>query len=290
MDHVGGHLEAGVLKADVLGSRLDLRRRIVSAVVLATLGLLGLFAGVLPFAFLVLSVALVMSWEWCHLVRSSGGRRFSFRVHAVAVTLAVLAAAHGWEELALASVGAGALALLIMNFRTAPGVSVLGVVYVGIPAIALVCLRGSDSFGLLAVLFVFAVVWAGDSAAFIGGTLIGGPKLYPQISPNKTWAGLLSAILAAIVVGVVFALLLEDGPGLYLVVCAAGLGVAGQLGDLAESALKRVFRVKDSSDLIPGHGGFLDRMDGIVAAGSVALVVGLMVNSEAPARALLYGM
>lgn len=159
----------------------------------------------------------------------------------------------------------------------------------GIPAVALVALRGSEPYGLTAVLFIFCIVWAGDIAAFLGGRLIGGAKLYPSISPNKTWAGLISAIMAALLVGVAFWFALALAPFAHLIACAAALGMAAQLGDLAESALKRLFRVKDASHLIPGHGGFMDRMDGVVTAATVAAAIGLMIDWAAPARALILG-
>lgn len=267
----------------------ELQLRTVSAVALGGCALAALFAGPIPFGFLVLLVALVMSWEWGQIVRSGGGMDLTFIVHALTVSAAILVAMSGSVELALGILVAGGITLVVLNSDDGPGVSVLGALYVGIPAIALICLRSSQPYGLTAVMFIFAVVWAGDIAAFLGGRQIGGIKLYPSVSPNKTWAGLVSAVVASILVGAVFWSFLGDAPLLYLLVCAAGLGVVAQLGDLAESALKRLFRVKNSSDLIPGHGGFMDRMDGIVAAACVALAVGLLINSDAPARALLYG-
>ncbi len=267
----------------------ELQRRTISALALGTCALAALFAGPVPFGFLVLLVALVMCWEWGHIVRSGGGTDWSFIVHGLTVSAAILVAMFVSSELALVVLVVGGATLLVINSDDGPGVSVLGALYVGIPAISLICLRSSQPYGLTAVMFIFAVVWAGDIAAFLGGRQIGGVKLYPSISPNKTWAGLVSAVGASVLVGIVFWSFLADAPLLYLLACAVGLGVVAQLGDLAESALKRLFRVKDSSDLIPGHGGFMDRMDGIVAAACVALAVGLMINSEAPARALLYG-
>jgi phosphatidate cytidylyltransferase len=273
-----------------LGSFEELKERSLSAVVLAGCALGALFAGPVAFALLVLFVALVMCWEWGHLVRSGGGRDISFFVHAGAVSTAILAALFLSEGWALALLAAGGLILLAINFRAGPGVSVLGVLYVGIPATALIGLRGSEPYGLTAVLFILSVVWAGDIAAFVGGRLIGGPKLYPSISPNKTWAGLISAVLGACLVGALFWSVLASAPFTHLVLCAGALGLAGQLGDLAESALKRLFRVKDASHLIPGHGGFMDRMDGVVTAAILAAAIGLGIDAAYPAKALILGM
>ncbi len=286
------HSRSGLvgLEEEATNSQIkELQLRTVSALALGGCALAALFAGPIPFGFLVLLVALVMSWEWGHIVRAGGGMDLTFIVHALTVSAAILVAMFGSVELALGILAAGGITLVVLNSDEGPGVSVLGALYVGIPAIALICLRSSQPYGLTAVMFIFAVVWAGDIAAFLGGRQIGGIKLYPSVSPNKTWAGLVSAVVASILVGAVFWSFLGDAPLLYLLVCAAGIGVVAQLGDLAESALKRLFRVKDSSDLIPGHGGFMDRMDGIVAAACVAFAVGLLINSDAPARALLYG-
>jgi phosphatidate cytidylyltransferase len=119
------------------------------------------------------------------------------------------------------------------------------------------------------VFWLFAVVWATDTAAYISGRLIGGPKLAPRFSPNKTWAGLIGGALAAALVGVIAATLMGDAPMPSMALASAGLAVVAQAGDLVESALKRRFGVKDASTLIPGHGGVLDRLDGMLFAAPV---------------------
>jgi phosphatidate cytidylyltransferase len=118
---------------------------------------------------------------------------------------------------------------------------------------------------------------------------VGGVRLWPSISPNKTWAGLLSAILAAGIVGATFAQTVTGAQLAYAVPIALALGLVSQMGDLAESALKRGHGVKDASDLIPGHGGFLDRMDGLVAVATAAGLMTLLLNANAPSHALLFG-
>lgn len=282
-------VEAGGREVRSIGWLDELKLRAASAVLLASCALGALFSGVEAFGLLVALVALVMCWEWGKIVRRGGGRDVSLVVHAVAVLLAILAATLAHPRAAIGILALGALTLAVLNFRTAPGVSVLGVIYVGIPAVALMLLRGAEPHGLAAVLFIFFVVWASDIGAFAGGRLIGGMKLYPSISPNKTWAGLISGVIAAIAVAIVFWSLIPEAPLVYLVACTVVLSVSAQLGDLAESALKRLFRVKDASDLIPGHGGFMDRMDGMVTAATVAVAIGLAINSAEPARALIFG-
>jgi len=144
-----------------------------------------------------------------------------------------------------------------------------GVGYVGLPCIALAWLRALPHDGLATLLWVLAVVWATDTGAYAAGRSLGGPKLAPRISPNKTWAGLIGGTVAAAVMGVGASLLVQDAPLWFTVPASAALAVVEQAGDLFESAVKRHFGVKDSSRLIPGHGGVLDRVDGLMAVSVV---------------------
>ena len=130
---------------------------------------------------------------------------------------------------------------------------------------------------MLAVLWLLLSVWSCDIGAFISGRSIGGPKLAPRISPNKTWAGLLGGILAAVVASVLLALISGSGSIVLFAIHGALLALISQCGDLAESSLKRRFDVKDSGNLIPGHGGILDRVDGVLFA-APALVLFFVVH------------
>ncbi len=147
----------------------------------------------------------------------------------------------------------------------------LGVVYAAIPCAALIWLRGDGDAGRLSLFWLFAVVWSADTGAYLFGRAIGGPKLAPRISPKKTWAGFIGGIAFAGAVGEGFAAFM-GAPLIAWGIAGAVVSVVSQLGDLAESAWKRHFGVKDSSGLIPGHGGLLDRVDGLVA-GAVALAL-----------------
>ncbi len=166
--------------------------------------------------------------------------------------------------------------------------SALGIPYVGLPALSLLWLRSDLAFGFQATLYVLLVVWSMDTFALIGGRAIGGPKLWPRVSPGKTWAGLVSGALAGTLAGLAFAKSI-GAPLVSVALLSLLLALVSQAGDLAELALKRLYGVKDSSGLIPGHGGFLDRVDGVVAASIAAALVALAINAEAPARALLLG-
>jgi phosphatidate cytidylyltransferase len=132
--------------------------------------------------------------------------------------------------------------------------------------ICLIWIRNEWDNGLLAVMWILVLVWASDCGAYVVGRLIGGPKLAPKISPNKTWAGLAGCIVSASIVGFTFA---KNIPldNLYEFIVISGLiGLISQMGDLLESAFKRHFGAKDASNLIPGHGGVLDRVDALLAA------------------------
>jgi phosphatidate cytidylyltransferase len=267
----------------------NLKLRIVSGAVLAAVAFLLAYAGPLPFALLILICAVVISWEWGRLVR---GVTFDlgFYVHAIAVTVAIALSAAGYAALAVAVLIIAAITLIPLYVGRGARLSALGVFYVGLPAVALLWLRSDEPFGFTAVLFVFAVVWGSDTAAYAAGRAIGGPKLWPRVSPNKTWAGLLGALAAGAAAAAVFAALEPEASTVRLLLLGIGLAFVAQAGDLAESALKRLFNLKDASDLIPGHGGFMDRMDSIVAAAVAAALLALAIDPHAPARALLFGI
>jgi len=142
----------------------------------------------------------------------------------------------------------------------------VGAIYIGIPCLMLVHLRSIPELAAETVLWLFVLVWAADTGAYAFGKTIGGPKLAPVISPNKTWAGLAGAIICSGLVGVVVALALEIENLLRLVILSGAVGAIAQAGDLAESWFKRRFGKKDAGGIIPGHGGLLDRVDGLLTA------------------------
>jgi len=149
--------------------------------------------------------------------------------------------------------------------------------YIGLAGIALLVLRHDADAGRDNVLFLFVVIWASDISAYLAGRLIGGPKLAPRISPNKTWSGSLCGLLAAVSVGIWVSILLGFEVSVWQVALVATLlGLATQSGDMFESWIKRRFGVKDSSGLLPGHGGLLDRLDGVLAASLVAALIALI--------------
>ena len=270
------------------GAPSNLKWRIASGFVLVAVALGFAYAGPRPFALLVFVVALFLSWEWGRMVRGVA-TDLAFYVHALGVSAAIALASMGYAALSVAVLVTAAIILVPLVFGRGARLSALGVFYVGLPAVALLWVRADEPYGFAALLLIFAIVWSSDIAAFAAGRLIGGPKLWPRVSPNKTWSGLIGGCLAAALAAAAFAYFLEASSVVRLALTGLGLALVAQIGDLAESALKRLFGRKDASSLIPGHGGFMDRMDSIMAVAIAASVLALAINAHAPARALLFG-
>lgn len=270
--------------AHTLGISRDLAARLVSALVFGALTIGLAWAGKIPFALLVLVAVLLMTWEWGRIVRGEE-QSLTLIVHGIAVATATVLAALGFAALGLAVLVIGAIIVMSLEFGEHPIFSAAGVLYTGLPAVALLWLRGSEPMGFLAVLFIFLIVWTTDTTAFLVGRAVGGPKLAPRISPNKTWSGLVGGVLASGAAGALFGYLTGLAPG-PLALTGLLLGFVAQTGDLAESFVKRAFGVKDASNLIPGHGGFMDRLDGVIAVSVAAALIGLFFDAPAPSRAL----
>jgi len=283
---IGG--ASGATGRRVADAGATLRLRVLSALVLAPAAIALVVLGGWFFVDLVALMLVIAAIEWRGLVRA----RFTHAA-GIAATLAALAVA--LAVILLASLGHAALALALLLAAVPLGAALarllgsaalwtgLGIAYLGAPALALVWLRSAAESGLAMLIWLLLVVWATDTAAYIAGRLLGGPRLAPRISPSKTWSGLGGGMLGAGLVGALAAAL----AGSERLAQAAGLGAAlavvAQIGDLAESALKRRAGLKDSGRLIPGHGGLLDRVDGLLfAAPALALAVLLLGPRIAP--------
>lgn len=266
-------------------SMSDLKPRLIAGAAMAAVALALAYAGPKPFALLVIAVALIMCWEWGRVVR---GEEFglAFVVHAGTIIVAGVLAAVGLPALGGVAVAIGGIILLVMPLGPRQAMSAAGVAYVGFPTVAMLWLRADVSLGFVAILFIFAIVWGSDIGAFVAGRTIGGPKLWPRVSPNKTWAGFLGALTAGLVSGLIFAQVVPGASSLVLGTNGVLLAFVAQMGDLAESALKRQFGIKDSSAIIPGHGGVMDRADSTVAVSVAVSILALLVNPASPARAL----
>jgi len=266
----------------------NLRLRIISALVLIPLALLVTWMGGLVFRVFVAIVALAMIHEWLSI---TAGRDWS-RTHwltggLLAALMVMLVAGISPGVLLGLMIVAVAGAFVEARFSGRDHWPPAGLLYAGLAGIALAMLRGADAAGLWAILFLFAVVWVTDIAAYFVGRAIRGPKLAPRISPGKTWSGAIGGALGGVVAGMAVAFFADARMGLMTIALLAFvLSVVAQLGDLFESHLKRRFFVKDSGSLIPGHGGVMDRVDGLVAAAVAFYVVGmLMAGPSNPAQA-----
>ncbi|MEQ1718305.1 MAG: phosphatidate cytidylyltransferase [Hyphomicrobium sp.] len=267
----------------------ELQLRIASGFAVAGVALLSVWAGPLPFALLVFGVGAAMSWEWGHIVRKRGFDTPGI-LHLASLAAAAVLSGIGLAAHAVIAVVVGSITVSALLFGGEQAkLSGLGVLYTGLPLVALVWLRSDGSLGLLAVVYVLLCVVVTDIAAYATGRLAGGPKLAPRISPGKTWSGLAGGVTAAALAAALFGIFIKTGQPSWMAVLGAMLALVAQAGDLAESALKRAYGLKDASDLIPGHGGFMDRMDGVVAAAVAAALIALAIDAYAPARALLQG-
>ncbi|WP_373356712.1 phosphatidate cytidylyltransferase [Pseudoroseicyclus sp. CXY001] len=235
----------------------DLRVRVISASVLGVVALAAIIAGDGWWRAFAAIAAGLMVWEVADM--SAPNRRRPAMVLSVGAAAALTLP---WPVFLIIGAGLGVTAA---RHRVAVGLYAAAIL---IGASSLVALRGE---GMGWLLWVILVVIATDVLGYFAGRFFGGPKFWPKVSPSKTWSGTVAGWIGAAVVGGIFAVILEAGFGLVLVSVAAS--IAGQLGDIAESWLKRRFGLKDSSDLIPGHGGVLDRFDALTFA---ALLIALV--------------
>jgi len=252
----------------------DLPVRAAAGVTLMVGALALAWAGGFPFlAFWAVAAVLVL-WEW---TRMTGGDHLWERVGAGALALIVASplALHAHAALACGALVLGAMASAAVAAPARRAAAFGGVIYAGVLVVGLNLLRASPEYGLAAILWLFALVWGTDVFAYFGGRLIGGPKLWPSVSPGKTWSGALVGALGGAALGVALAWMAAPPPVPAGAMFGLGLAVSAvsQLGDLFESAMKRRAGVKDASRLIPGHGGVMDRLDGFIFATALASVV-----------------
>ncbi|WP_448664533.1 phosphatidate cytidylyltransferase [Sphingomonas sp. CJ20] len=246
----------------------DLAPRVAVAIVLIVVAFAALWFGGVVFWLVLVLMGLLMLSEWAEL-RGASERDKRLAQYALSVPLAIMAPtiAAGPGFLALGFV-VGAFFFVAAVTRNAKLAA--GIFYVGVPVLSLMLLRAQPQ-GMLLTLWAMALVWASDTGAYFAGRAIGGPKLAPAISPNKTWAGLIGGLLASALFAAALVSLFDLPVALALTTPL--LAVLSQVGDLYESHLKRLAGVKDSGKLLPGHGGLMDRLDGLVAVAPVAALL-----------------
>lgn len=246
--------------------RRALRLRLLSAAVMIPPVIAAILMGGRIFTGLVAFLAIIMVFEWTRMVE---GRAYSWRFYvlAFAVAAALVLASAGFHLFGLGVALLGGLVTLVPvgGFTFWPAIAAL---YIMAPCVALIWLRLDPVYGKALTVLIFATVWAADSGAFVFGKLIGGPKISYALSPSKTWAGIAGGVIGGALIGSAAAYILFGGFAAAASFLLPGgvLGAASVAGDLTESAFKRRFGVKDISGLIPGHGGVLDRLDGMIFA------------------------
>jgi phosphatidate cytidylyltransferase len=252
----------------------DLWPRVAAAVAMGSVAVAATWIGGFLFAAFWWLASIVVLWEWQRLV--GGERLIVARVvaGAVALALAALSALHDSIAGVVAALILGAAAVGWIAGGRQGIWAAAGVLYAGALVASVGLLRVSPSFGMASILWLFAVVWGADIAAYFAGRLIGGPRLWPRVSPGKTWAGAIVGAFAGAVLGLMLAAWTNRLAALFWLGLATA--IVSELGDLFESALKRRFGVKDSSGLIPGHGGLMDRLDAFTSASFFAAVVAIL--------------
>lgn len=251
------------------GRPSDLKTRAIVGIALICVAVAALVMGHILFWVLASVAGVLMQGEWGSLIGADARAR-RLAMFAICVPLAIMAPDPLVAGPSFLAIGLllGAALFVVAITRSFP--LALGILYVGIPVLALLFLRAQQN-GLLLAFWALGLVWATDIGAYFAGRSIGGPKLAPSISPSKTWAGLGGGVLAALAFG--FALHFWAGLPVKLAAACGILAVAAQGGDLFESAMKRRAGVKDSGTLLPGHGGVLDRLDGVVTAAPLAALL-----------------
>jgi phosphatidate cytidylyltransferase len=249
-----------------------LAKRTISAAVLVAIALASLWLGGWPFALFAAVVAVALGWEWAGLFPGHVEPRWLLPALIIpAPVMAVLLAAGGDARMGiLLLVIAAVLASAILGLMRRPGAdhAGLGIVYLGIAASSIVWIDARPDHGGRTLLWLMLVVWATDIFAYLVGRSVGGPKLAPRVSPGKTWSGLAGGVIGAAIVASLAGAAM-GGRAVLLAAIGMLLAVVSQIGDLFESFLKRRAGVKDSGHLIPGHGGVLDRLDGLMLAAPV---------------------
>lgn len=274
----------------------NLKRRIASAAVLVPVAIAGAYFGGWPFLLLCLIAAGAILWEWTALVLRNPDPRILVPGSAALLVAMVLASERqAGAAMGVIVIGAvlagGVLAAFPRRFPAPnpPFWAAGGVIYAGAGMLGPTLLRSDVEAGFVGLLFLFAIVWITDIFAYFAGRAIGGPLLLPKLSPNKTWSGAVGGLAGGVAAGTLVAYASGVGrPVVVVGVLALVLSALAQCGDLFESAVKRQFGAKDASNLIPGHGGVMDRLDGFLVAALAATLIGILHQGmTAPARGLL---
>jgi phosphatidate cytidylyltransferase len=252
----------------------DLGPRLLSAAVIVAVIATGLYFGGYVFAILAAIVFGITYREWEQMVTLKPLAPLGMAMLGLLALAAVAYPTFGW----LGVIALIAIALLVATFgdKAVLPWRIGGLVFFGVVLIAVLAMRGYGPAGVVAGWYLGIVIAFNDTGAYFVGRVIGGPKLAPAISPAKTWAGSIGGWVIGTLAGTLYWIIFTHSPWGYGLAFSAILGIVGQVGDLTESAIKRVFRVKDSGDIIPGHGGFMDRLDSVTFGVLLLFLIGLV--------------
>jgi phosphatidate cytidylyltransferase len=252
----------------------DLGPRLLSAAVIVAVIATGLYFGGYVFAILAAIVFGITYREWEQMVTLKPLAPLGMAMLGLLALAAVAYPTFGW----LGVIALIAIALLVATFgdKAVLPWRIGGLIFFGVVLIAVLAMRGYGPAGVVAGWYLGIVIAFNDTGAYFVGRVIGGPKLAPAISPAKTWAGSIGGWVIGTLAGTLYWIIFTHSPWGYGLAFSAILGIVGQVGDLTESAIKRVFRVKDSGDIIPGHGGFMDRLDSVTFGVLLLFLIGLV--------------
>jgi phosphatidate cytidylyltransferase len=282
----GGKPSIPLIETTSTPSARNLWLRVASAAILAPLAIGAAWLGDWPFTVFWGLAAIAVWWEWIGLIEPSG-RNVLLATGICALVLQGIMFESGNPSIALMIVALGVLAGIVTAGKRALAVAG-GLLYASVLLMATIIVRSGDAYGFAAILLLFAIVWGTDIGGFFAGRAFGGPKLAPAISPKKTWSGAIGGTIVGIAAAIGVALMFSLPNPVMIGIVALILSIASQGGDLFESWLKRHFDVKDSSGLIPGHGGVMDRLDGFIFAVTVAALIGVSRGGfDNPAAGLL---
>ena len=259
----------------------ELLLRVVSGVILAGFAIGVTWIGGLSFELFAAVLSVFILHEYSQIVSAASGaiaRWLAFGF--LGLCLLAWFTSDNDYAFGMVAIGVIALALYELSKGMRPWMA-LGLLYAILPFFALAILRGNETSGLHIIIILFLCVWSADSFGYLVGKPVGGPRLAPRISPNKTWSGFLGGTVGAVGIASLAAWALGYQPGSAFILFALCVAIVSQIGDLVESALKRRFDKKDSGHIIPGHGGVLDRVDGLIFAAISVWIVASVLTSGA---------
>lgn len=260
----------------------ELKLRIISGLILAIVVLFATWQGGSAFDVVAALIGVLVFHEWTTITGIAKEDRPGWISGWIVQSILVLNIFYGHPHYAIGLVALAVFAAALRSQMTGTSYWLAGgIFYAGFSGVSLATLRGDTESGLMVILFLFAVVWGTDIAAYFTGRAIGGPKLAPKISPGKTWSGAIGGAIVSMMAGTLLIFAFQGAFLWWVAIISLGLSVLSQLGDLFESYIKRRFGVKDSSHLIPGHGGVMDRVDGLVFASiAVFLLDAVLVGAH----------